>query len=433
MSNLTEKMIQAFNTKADKIHNHDDVYPTKSWVTEELSNVSVNMDGYATEAFVTEKIAEAQLGNEDIDLSGYATKEDLANIDLSGYATETFVTEKIAEAQFEDKDIDLSGYATKEELANKANIDAIPTKVSQLVDKEDYATVEWTTEQLGQLSKLKLLPVDELPPDEEALETVIYLIKDVVDETVYNQMLYNAEVGWKQIGTTKADLSEYAKTEEVKTAISIAVPAGVVMPYGGINAPEGYLFCRGQELSKLDYPELFNAIEYNYGSNPEDENMFYLPNLSGRIPVGLEVDGATFGTIGDKGGEISHTMTREEMYMHDHMYNATHSHTFTGEAHSHSIGSSYAGSSNYFLTSPSTWESDGGDNVSGSGDKYPKQDGSQTISSTTTYHNHSCGSTTVKGTVEEESIVGFTNYTGESRPHNNLQPYVVMNYIIKVK
>ena len=320
-------------------------------------------------------------------------------------------------------------YATVEQMQSVQA--SIPTRVSQLVDKEDYATVEWTTEQLGQLSKLKLLPVDELPPDEEALETVIYLVKDVVDETVYNQMLYSVEAGWKQIGTTKADLTEYAKTEEVKTAISIAVPAGVVMPYGGINAPEGYLFCRGQELSKLDYPELFNAIGYNYGNNPEDENIFYLPNLSGRVPVGLEVDGSTFGTIGDKGGEISHIMTREEMYMHDHIYNATHSHTFTGKSHSHTIGSNYAGSSNYFLSSPSSWESDGGDNVSGSGDKYPKQDGNQTISSTNTYHNHSCGSTTVSGTVEEESVVGFTNYTGESRPHNNLQPYLVMNYIIK--
>lgn len=34
-------------------------------------------------------------------------------VDLSGYATETFVTNKIAEAQLDGGDVDLSGYATK--------------------------------------------------------------------------------------------------------------------------------------------------------------------------------------------------------------------------------------------------------------------------------------------------------------------------------
>lgn len=99
MSNLTEKMVQAFATKADRYHNHDDVYPTKNWVNDALANVSVNLDGYATE---------------------------------------TFVEEKIAEAQFENTDIDLSGYATKEELANKANIDAVPTNVSQLINDAGF-------------------------------------------------------------------------------------------------------------------------------------------------------------------------------------------------------------------------------------------------------------------------------------------------------
>ena len=91
---------------------------------------------YATETFVTNKIAEAQLagGETEIDLSGYATKDDLllksdsdhihSYIELTdtpeipsieGLATEDFVTNKIAEAQLSgggNNNVDLSGYAT---------------------------------------------------------------------------------------------------------------------------------------------------------------------------------------------------------------------------------------------------------------------------------------------------------------------------------
>ena len=50
-----------------------------------LDNLSTELESKATEAFVTNKIAEAQLsggGSGDIDLSGYATKDELRNIDF---------------------------------------------------------------------------------------------------------------------------------------------------------------------------------------------------------------------------------------------------------------------------------------------------------------------------------------------------------------
>lgn len=56
----------------------------------------------------------------DIDLSNYYTKQEINN---KGYATETFVTNKIAEAQLSGGDsgsVDLSGYATKDDIADMA-------------------------------------------------------------------------------------------------------------------------------------------------------------------------------------------------------------------------------------------------------------------------------------------------------------------------
>ena len=59
---------------------------------------------------------------------------------LDGYATETFVINKIAEASLSGGEVDLSGYATKDELSTKADKTAIPTKVSQLTNDTGYLT-----------------------------------------------------------------------------------------------------------------------------------------------------------------------------------------------------------------------------------------------------------------------------------------------------
>ena len=63
-------------------------------------------------------------------------------ITLTGIATENFVTTKISEAQLSGGtgSVDLSTYATKEELNNKADKTAIPTKNSQLTNDSGFLT-----------------------------------------------------------------------------------------------------------------------------------------------------------------------------------------------------------------------------------------------------------------------------------------------------
>ena len=135
---------QGLNNKANK----SDI-PTK---TSQLTNDSE----FATQTYVRNEIANAQLSGEDgVDLSGYATKDELNNkanksdiptktsqlTNDSGYATQTYVKNEIANAQLSGDDgVDLSGYATKDELNNKANKSEIPTKVSQLTNDKNYLT-----------------------------------------------------------------------------------------------------------------------------------------------------------------------------------------------------------------------------------------------------------------------------------------------------
>ena len=72
---------------------------------------------------------------------GLATKANKSEIpSLEGYATEIFVTNKIAEASLSGGEVDLSGLATKAELATKADKTAIPTKTSQLTNDSGFLT-----------------------------------------------------------------------------------------------------------------------------------------------------------------------------------------------------------------------------------------------------------------------------------------------------
>lgn len=102
------------------------------------SGGSVDLTGYATENYVDQQIANVEAGL--IDMSKFYTKTEvdakLSNLDLTEYytkgqsdlrylqdedlvglATEAFVTNKIAEAQLDGSGVDLTGMATKDELA----------------------------------------------------------------------------------------------------------------------------------------------------------------------------------------------------------------------------------------------------------------------------------------------------------------------------
>lgn len=70
------------------------------------------------------------------------------------------------------------------------------------------------------------------------------------------------------------------------------VPPGVIVPYGGETAPEGWLFCDGSEVLKSDYTLLWEAIRFNFRDpsllSDSGVNTFALPDMRGRFPLGLD-------------------------------------------------------------------------------------------------------------------------------------------------
>ena len=47
------------------------------------------------------------------------------------------------------------------------------------------------------------------------------------------------------------------------------LPIGSIMPYGGETAPDGWLLCQGQELSRANFPELYAVIGISFGGDNE--------------------------------------------------------------------------------------------------------------------------------------------------------------------
>jgi microcystin-dependent protein len=153
--------------------------------------------------------------------------------------------------------------------------------------------------------------------------------------------------------------------------------------------PKGWTFCNGQLMSIQQNAALFSILGTTFGGN--GVQTFALPNLQGRIPMG--VGNAT--TLGQQAGESAHTLTLAETPTHVHLMNAN-----TGAA---------------ILNAPAT------DSVLGqsSGALH-----NGTVLQILMYASNGPVTTLNPGTIGN---------AGGSQPHDNMSPYLVVNYIIALQ
>ena len=86
---------------------------------------------------------------------------------------------------------------------------------------------------------------------------------------------------------------------------------GTILPYSGSssNLPVGYMLCDGTALSRTTYSELFSVIGTSFGAG-DGSTTFNLPDLKGKVPVGLNSTDTSFDALGETGGNKTHRHTQ---------------------------------------------------------------------------------------------------------------------------
>ena len=183
-------------------------------------------------------------------------------------------------------------------------------------------------------------------------------------------------------------ISQIVANSIASGAIPDSTASGTVVPWGGSSAPTGWLDCDGSAVSRSTYADLFTAIGTTYGVG-DGSSTFNIPDIRGRTVCGKDnmggtaanrltsaatIDGTTLGTAG---GAETHTLSTSEM--------PSHSHNIRGG--SGAVPDWFGGSgANYGMRA-----------FNESGDTY----------------------------------TNFVSSTGSGSAHDNIQPSIVLNYIIK--
>lgn len=199
---------------------------------------------------------------------------------------------------------------------------------------------------------------------------------------------------------SSAPTSDYQAVH--KNYVDLFMPAGVITQYVGTAAPSGWRLCDGTLYNAADstYARLWATIGTTYGGS--GINSFAVPDLKGRVPVGYGAGASlTARALNDKGGFETHLLSGQESGIQQH----THPNTLTDPTHSHAQIANYNGVPNSTVgveLDVSTYSGEYG---------YRR-----TTSDPTNITINNAG-------------VGHVNAINA---HNNMQPFVVVSYIIKL-
>lgn len=162
---------------------------------------------------------------------------------------------------------------------------------------------------------------------------------------------------------------------------------GEIMLWAGTFAPRDWAFCNGQLVQISQNPALYSLLGTYYGG--DGITTFALPDLRGRVPIGFgQGPGLSNRPLGQSSGQETVTLTQTQM-----------------PSHSHTLSLQLKASS-----SRATAENPAGNFPARAPDNM--------------YSNSS------DTNMNPNAVSGTVGNTGGGQPHNNMQPYLALNYCI---
>src|SRR3990167_7552543 len=108
----------------------------------------------------------------------------------------------------------------------------------------------------------------------------------------------------------------YDSSGRLRDVSGLVAPAGIISLYAGSTAPDGWLICDGDSVSRSEFRRLFAAIGITYGSG-DGATTFNLPDMRGRAPIGAGTGtGLSDFTIGTSTG--AETISSAQLPSHTH-------------------------------------------------------------------------------------------------------------------
>jgi microcystin-dependent protein len=160
---------------------------------------------------------------------------------------------------------------------------------------------------------------------------------------------------------------------------------GEIRMFGGNFAPHGWALCTGQLMSIAQNTALFSLLGTNFGG--DGKSTFGLPNLQGVVPLNQgQGPGLTDRVMGEPGGSAAVTLITTEIPSHVHAYSAENA--------------------NAAVTTPSN--------------------NMVAVNRNLTAFTDAGASGFRTGPMGDQGI----GPAGGSQPHNNLQPYLAVSFII---